>query len=83
MCCLRILFFIFLILILHLFAPTLAQLAQYPYVCSDNGNYISNSTYRANLNTVLASMSSNTKISYGFYNISVGENSDQVNAIAL
>ncbi|KAG6647275.1 hypothetical protein CIPAW_07G067700 [Carya illinoinensis] len=65
MCCLRILFFIFLILILHLFAPTLAQLAQYPYVCSDNGNYISNSTYRANRNTVLASMSSNTKISYG------------------
>ncbi|XP_042987042.1 putative receptor-like protein kinase At4g00960 isoform X1 [Carya illinoinensis] len=80
MCCSRLLFFSCLILILHLFAVTLAQ---DPYVCSDKGNYTSNSTYRVNLNTVLASMSSNTKISYGFYNSSVGENSDQVNAIAL
>ncbi|XP_041017375.1 putative receptor-like protein kinase At4g00960 [Juglans microcarpa x Juglans regia] len=81
MCCSRLLFFTCLILILHLFAPTLAQLV--PYACSDKGNYTSNSTYRANLNTVLASMSSNTNISYGFYNFSVGENSGKVNAIAL
>ncbi|XP_041017374.1 putative receptor-like protein kinase At4g00960 [Juglans microcarpa x Juglans regia] len=81
MCCSRLVFFTCLILILHLFAPTLAQLV--PYACSDKGNYTSNSTYRANLNTVLASMSSNTNISYGFYNFSVGENSGKVNAIAL
>ncbi|KAG6703139.1 hypothetical protein I3842_07G069300 [Carya illinoinensis] len=82
MCYSRLLFFSCLILILHLFAVTLAQVP-HPYVCFDKGNYTSNSTYRVNLNTVLASMSSNTKISYGFYNLSVGENSDQVNAIAL
>ncbi|KAG6703114.1 hypothetical protein I3842_07G067600 [Carya illinoinensis] len=80
MCCSRPLFFTYLILILHLFAPTLAQDI---YECSDEGNYTSNSAYRANLHTILASMSSDTKISYGFYNFSVGESSDKVNAIAL
>ncbi|XP_041017376.1 cysteine-rich receptor-like protein kinase 10 [Juglans microcarpa x Juglans regia] len=81
MCCSRLLFFTCLILILHLFAPTLAL--DTIHLCSDTGNYASNSTYGANLNTVLASMSSNTNISYGFYNLSVGENSNKVNAIAL
>ncbi|CAI9780790.1 unnamed protein product [Fraxinus pennsylvanica] len=50
--------------------------------CGQNGNYTSNSTYRANLNTLLSSFSSNID-SNGFYNASMGENSDRVNAIAL
>ncbi|CAA3016576.1 receptor kinase At4g00960 [Olea europaea subsp. europaea] len=50
--------------------------------CGTNGNYTSNSTYRANLNTLLSSLSSNMD-SNGFYNASIGENSDRVNAIAL
>ncbi|XP_042988638.1 cysteine-rich receptor-like protein kinase 26 [Carya illinoinensis] len=63
--------------------PYLSAMLPLSAPASFSGNYTSNSTYRVNLNTVLASMSSNTKIRYGFYNLSVGENSDQVNANAL
>ncbi|XP_022845905.1 putative receptor-like protein kinase At4g00960 [Olea europaea var. sylvestris] len=52
------------------------------YFCGSNGNYTSNSTYRANLNALLSSISSNMD-SNGFYYTSLGENADRVNAIAL
>ncbi|KAG6641565.1 hypothetical protein I3843_09G081200 [Carya illinoinensis] len=67
-----------IVLSLHFVTPT----AQSIY-CDLTGNYTSNSAYRANLVGLLASMSSNTKIDYGFYNFTAGENSDKVNAIAL
>ncbi|KAK7829119.1 cysteine-rich receptor-like protein kinase 29 [Quercus suber] len=63
--------------LIYLVIPTAAQ------NCYDTGNYTSNSTYRANLNTLLASMINNTKINYGFYNFSFGEAPDKVYAIAL
>ncbi|KAI4298606.1 hypothetical protein L6164_032143 [Bauhinia variegata] len=50
---------------------------------NDKGNYTANSTYQTNLNTLLSNLSSNTQVDYGFYNFSLGENSDQVNAIGL
>ncbi|XVF25966.1 hypothetical protein REPUB_Repub13aG0259500 [Reevesia pubescens] len=52
--------------------------------CSDNrGNFTTKSTYEANLNDLLSSFSSIAANDYGFYNMSVGENTDTVNAIAL
>ncbi|KAL0011616.1 hypothetical protein SO802_006724 [Lithocarpus litseifolius] len=72
----RLLLF-FSVALIHLVIPTATQ---YRY---DTGNYTSNSTYRANLNTLLASMINNTKINYGFYNFSFGEAPDKVYAIAL
>ncbi|XP_041023456.1 putative receptor-like protein kinase At4g00960 isoform X4 [Juglans microcarpa x Juglans regia] len=65
------------IVLLHFVTPTAQQ------YCYQTGNYTSNSTYRANLVGLLTSMSSNTKIDYGFYNFTAGENADKVNAIAL
>ncbi|KAM4113989.1 hypothetical protein ACJW30_04G036600 [Castanea mollissima] len=53
------------------------------HFCLDNGNYTSNSTYKANLNQLLSSLSSNTEIDYGFYNSSYGQNPDKVYAIGL
>ncbi|KAI4298608.1 hypothetical protein L6164_032145 [Bauhinia variegata] len=50
---------------------------------NENGNYTANSTYQTNLNTLLSNLSSNTQTDYGFYNFSLGENSDQVNATGL
>ncbi|KAF9672190.1 hypothetical protein SADUNF_Sadunf11G0014900 [Salix dunnii] len=47
------------------------------------GNYTANSTYQRNLNSLLSSLASDTQIDYGFYNLSVGEFPDRVNAIAL
>ncbi|XP_062162252.1 cysteine-rich receptor-like protein kinase 44 isoform X2 [Alnus glutinosa] len=77
MCCLRL----FLSLFFFLIHPATLTVAQYCY--NENGNYTSNSTYEENLKSVLASMSSNTEIDYGFYNFSSGETPDKVNAIAL
>ena len=80
----RLLFFLYPILILHLLAVTNAQPRFLSYWCSNGvGNYTNNSTYKANLNTLLTSLSSNNEIDYGFYNFSAGQNSDKVNAIAL
>jgi hypothetical protein len=68
-------------LFFFLIHPATLTVAQYCY--NENGNYTSNSTYEENLKSVLASMSSNTEIDYGFYNFSSGETPDKVNAIAL
>ncbi|WVY97744.1 hypothetical protein V8G54_029895 [Vigna mungo] len=56
------------------------------YFCdhtNDRGNYTANSTYETNLNTLLSTLTSNTEIEYGFYNLTKGENTDQVYAIGL
>jgi hypothetical protein len=79
MCCLRL--FLSLFFFLVLIHPATRTVAQHCY--NENGNYTSNSTYRGNLKSVLASMSSNTEIDYGFYKFSTGEFPDKVNAIAL
>jgi len=56
------------------------------YFCdhtNNRGNYTANSTYETNLNTLLSTITSNTEIEYGFYNLTEGENTDQVYAIGL
>ncbi|GAB4831002.1 hypothetical protein Ancab_005014 [Ancistrocladus abbreviatus] len=61
-----------------------AQAGLPTYFCVDtNGNYANHSTYQNNLNTLLHSITSNTKINYGFYNFSAGQDPDQVNGIGL
>ncbi|KAL2927970.1 Cysteine-rich repeat secretory protein 38 [Bienertia sinuspersici] len=53
-------------------------------VCQDTfGNNTSNSAFEKNLNTLFSTMLSDTKIDYGFYNISVGQNFDVVHGIGL
>ncbi|GKV50955.1 hypothetical protein SLEP1_g57632 [Rubroshorea leprosula] len=53
--------------------------------CSiSDGNFTANSPYEANLNRLFSQLkSSDQDFNYGFYNISVGQSPDQVNAIAL
>ncbi|GLT67767.1 hypothetical protein SLA2020_400520 [Shorea laevis] len=48
-----------------------------------NGNFTPNSIYKANLNRLFSQLSSDQDFNYGFYNMSVGQSPDQVNAIAL
>ncbi|XP_044495911.1 putative receptor-like protein kinase At4g00960 isoform X2 [Mangifera indica] len=68
-------------ILLHIAKPTIAQPDFLYYRCENSkGNYTANSTYQANLNALLSTVSSNTN---GFYNFSVGQNSDKVNAMAL
>ncbi|XWS15629.1 hypothetical protein CRYUN_Cryun34aG0017700 [Craigia yunnanensis] len=78
----RLLFFIALSNFALIFSS-----AQYSLIfstCSDQrGSFIANSTYEANLNTLLSSLSSVPANDYGFYSMSIGRNFDRVNAIAL
>ncbi|KAK2644335.1 hypothetical protein Ddye_019530 [Dipteronia dyeriana] len=74
------LFFFFL----SILALSVAQQDFLLHYCeNNNGNYTSNSAFATNLNNVLSTISSNTVIDYGFYNESVGQEPDMVNAIAL
>ena len=45
--------------------------------------YTPNSTYQSNLNTILHLISTNTQITNGFYNFSVGHRPDRVSSLAL
>ncbi|CAB4314020.1 unnamed protein product [Prunus armeniaca] len=76
----RFLFFLSSVLFLMI-----STQSQSPYCYNDKGNYTTNSTYKTNLNTLLSSLSSpsNNGNGYGFYNLSYGENPDQVYAIGL
>ncbi|KAL4628572.1 hypothetical protein ACB092_05G249100 [Castanea dentata] len=55
----------------------------YHFCLNETGTYTTNSTYEENLKQLLSSIYSNTKIDYGFYNSSSGQNSDQVYGIGL
>ncbi|KAH7511471.1 hypothetical protein FEM48_ZijujUnG0009500 [Ziziphus jujuba var. spinosa] len=72
-----------------LVTPTIGQegcspKAEYCWNCNSTvENYTSTTTYKNNLNSLLTSISSDTKNSYGFYNTSLGENSNKVNVIAM
>ncbi|KAG2688126.1 hypothetical protein I3760_09G079800 [Carya illinoinensis] len=78
----RLLFFFLALLIFT--GNTVAQPDDFVHrECLDKGSYASNSTYEANLNYLLSSLTSNSEIDYGFYNSSHGQNSDSVYAIGL
>ncbi|GAB2259665.1 hypothetical protein Droror1_Dr00010520 [Drosera rotundifolia] len=86
----NILFLIVVLVIYHSSClHTLAQPDFLSYLClqtsfaSSLNNYTSNSTYRVNLNSALSSITSRKGNDYGFYNISVGQGFNKVNAIAL
>ena len=79
------LLFFYAILLVPLVSHSLV-LQRDPYVlhnCSTSGNVSSNGTFRANLNTLISTFSSNTQIDYGFYNFSAGEGTDKVYATGL
>ncbi|XP_060195881.1 cysteine-rich receptor-like protein kinase 10 isoform X3 [Lycium barbarum] len=74
---------LFLFLHIHLHVIILAQLPDLRYsFCGDNGNYSENSAYQKNLNTLLSSLPSKID-KYGFYNASIGQNSDRASVIVL
>ncbi|XVF87442.1 hypothetical protein PTKIN_Ptkin18bG0120200 [Pterospermum kingtungense] len=72
----RLSFFFFPISI-QLCVLTFAQSTDQFQLCSTS------TTYNSNLNHVFSTIINDTQTDYGFYNVSYGENPDQVNAIAL
>nr|GEZ13699.1 cysteine-rich receptor-like protein kinase 8 [Tanacetum cinerariifolium] len=71
----------FLVTIISLFTISVAQ--ERLRCDYDSANFTINGTYQRNLNGALSSLTSDTSIRYGFYNLSVGQIPDQVNTIAL
>ncbi|XP_031260608.1 cysteine-rich repeat secretory protein 38-like isoform X2 [Pistacia vera] len=70
---------------LHLVALTInakQEILQH-FCLSEPGNFSENSAYKSNLNRLLSSLSSNTKINYGFYIASSGQDPDIVRGMAL
>ncbi|GLT37667.1 hypothetical protein SLA2020_119710 [Shorea laevis] len=80
-----ILFLFLLSSAFHINVSSSAQIASdFGKSCNDsNGNFTANSAYGANLNRLFSQLSSDQDFNYGFYNMSVGQSPDQVNAIAL
>ena len=76
--------FVFLSPMVILISQATAQQDFLYHFCLDNGgNYTTNSTYEANLNRVLSSISSNILVENGFYPDSKGQDPDKVYAIGL
>ncbi|KAJ6885618.1 hypothetical protein NC651_026297 [Populus alba x Populus x berolinensis] len=75
--------FFFCPIFINLLVLSIAQADPLYHICSKTGNFTNSSDYKSNLNNLLSSFSSNTKIDYGFYNDSYGQNNDKVNAISL
>ncbi|GLT52622.1 hypothetical protein SLA2020_259530 [Shorea laevis] len=77
---------LFLILFFFVFLTNLCSTADslfLPSCSSSYGNFTANSTYGSNLNGLFSQLISDEVFNYGFYNMSVGQSPDQVNAIAL
>ncbi|XP_018499450.2 LOW QUALITY PROTEIN: cysteine-rich receptor-like protein kinase 26 [Pyrus x bretschneideri] len=87
----RLLILFIVPVLLGLLAPAGAQVndatctytADFCWRCSNIGTYEDGGTYQKNLNTLLSSFSSNNQTNSGFYNSSMGQDPDKVNAIAL
>ncbi|GLT27492.1 hypothetical protein SLA2020_024850 [Shorea laevis] len=72
------------LLLTHLLTLSVAQETPLYHICSnDIGNFTTNSTYQTNLDRLPSFFTSNSENDYGFYNVSIGQNSDKVNSIAL
>jgi hypothetical protein len=78
----RLVFFVSAIFILPAQAVARPEFL-YLFCIHERGNYTANSTYEANLNDLLFSLSSNTEIDHGFYHSAHGQNSDRVYGIGL
>ncbi|GLT30983.1 hypothetical protein SLA2020_057520 [Shorea laevis] len=77
------LFFVSLFLIHLLTLSSSQRELEFNECLLDRGNFTSNSTYHASLNHIFSSFTPDAENDYGFYNVSFGQNKDQVNAIAL
>ncbi|XP_076894741.1 cysteine-rich receptor-like protein kinase 15 [Bidens hawaiensis] len=75
----KLLFWLSFISLLSIKTTTLAQVY---YICEEDSNHTTNSTYQRNLHTVL-SILPRTNTGLGFFNYSAGQDSDTVYSAAL
>ncbi|XP_022142135.1 putative receptor-like protein kinase At4g00960 isoform X2 [Momordica charantia] len=70
-------------ILIFMVSSTISQVEVVTHLCSNRGNYTSDSVYKQNLATALSSIVSDTQIDYGFYNFTAGQEPDKVHAVAL
>ncbi|KAL2931891.1 Cysteine-rich receptor-like protein kinase 8 [Bienertia sinuspersici] len=63
--------------------PKISAQFELNYHLCGKTTYSTPSTFQTNLNTTLSSMSSDTRITYGYYNFTAGKQPDKVEATAL
>ncbi|KAL9243535.1 hypothetical protein vseg_017410 [Gypsophila vaccaria] len=75
----------FTIILVVVISPAICEPQFRDYNCDDEfGNYTTRtSEFSKNLGLLFTTITSNTHVNYGFYNLSVGQNLDVVNAVAL
>ncbi|KAL1152117.1 hypothetical protein V6Z11_A09G086600 [Gossypium hirsutum] len=67
-----------------LFSYSLLNPVYFEHDCSQgSGNYTPNSTYEANLNSIISRFATLSYFNYGFFNLSAGESPNKVYSIAL
>ncbi|XP_038981812.1 cysteine-rich receptor-like protein kinase 6 isoform X2 [Phoenix dactylifera] len=74
-------FFLCLLFLIFLSPPTAGDPTNTQ--CGSTGNYTANSTYETNLNLLLRSLASNTSLSGGFLNATVGQSREQIYGLAM
>ncbi|XP_073108412.1 cysteine-rich receptor-like protein kinase 6 isoform X1 [Elaeis guineensis] len=74
-------FFLCLLFLIFLSPPMAGD--PLPTQCGNNGNYTANSTYESNLKLLLPYLASNTSLSGGFLNATVGEIPNQIHGLAM
>ncbi|XP_038981805.1 cysteine-rich receptor-like protein kinase 6 [Phoenix dactylifera] len=74
-------FFLCLLFLIFLSSPTAGDFLGKQ--CGSTGNYTANSTYETNLNLLLRSLASNTSLSGGFLNATVGQIPNQIYGLAM
>ncbi|XP_068322763.1 cysteine-rich receptor-like protein kinase 26 isoform X2 [Pyrus communis] len=83
----RLLILFIVPVLLDLLAPAGAVVctstSEFCWRCSNIGTYEDGGNYQKNLDALLSSFSSNNQTNSGFYNSSMGQDADRVNAIAL
>ncbi|KAI4298616.1 hypothetical protein L6164_032152 [Bauhinia variegata] len=72
----------FLCFLLNLASQVTAE-PRYAECVTERGNFTTTTTFKTNLNTLLANLTSSNQINYGFYNLSYGQNPDKVSVIGL
>ncbi|PON42034.1 Cysteine rich receptor like kinase [Parasponia andersonii] len=73
----------FLYLVFALMSHISLSSAFQDYLCTNQANYTSNSSFEANLKATLSSLRANSRLPYGFHNTSAGQGPDRVNGLFL
>ncbi|KAJ8617997.1 hypothetical protein MRB53_014183 [Persea americana] len=72
-----------LLLLITFHIPTTNAADPLYHICDNTANYTNTSTFGTNLKLLLPSLSSNSTLNYGFYNTSIGQDTNEAYGLVL